>query len=84
MSHENNIHYWYALMEPALIRFFTTLGIYFKGIGPVTDYHGLRRPCMIKVSDLLEGVFEKDPIIWAMMTNEGQYGQNIESSVEIL
>ena len=81
MSHENNIHYWYALMEPALIRFFTTLGIYFKGIGPVTDYHGLRRPSMLKVSDLLEGVFEKDPSVWAMMTNKGQYEKKTERNL---
>ena len=82
MSHENNIHYWYAVMEPALIRFFSTLGIYFKGIGPVADYHGLRRPCMIGVSDLLEGVFEKNPAVWAMMSSEGQYGHKIEYSAE--
>lgn len=74
MSYENNIQYWYAVMEPALIRFFSTLGIYFKNIGPVTQYHGLRRPCVISVSDLLGGVFEKNPDIWAMMSNNGQYG----------
>lgn len=78
MSHENNVQYWYAVMEPALIRFFTTLGIYFKGIGPVADYHGMRRPCVIRVSDLLAGVFEKNPAIWAMMSSEGQYGKNFK------
>ena len=76
MSHENDVKYWYAVMEPALIRFFTTLGIYFIGIGPVTDYHGMRRPCVIKVSDLLAGVYEKNPAIWAMMSSEGRYGQD--------
>ncbi len=79
MSHENNIHYWYATMEPTLIRFLKSLGIYFKGIGPLTDYHGARRPCMIKVNDLLKGVFEKNPDIWALMSNKGQYGHSVES-----
>jgi len=74
MSYENDVKYWYAVMEPALIRFFTTLGIYFIGIGPVADYHGMRRPCVIKVSDLLAGVYEKNPAIWAMMSSEGRYG----------
>lgn len=77
MSDENGIYYWYAVMEPALIRYFSSLGIYFVGIGPLVDYHGKRRPCMIKVSDLLEGVEKKDLSIWSMMTNKGQVGQNI-------
>ena len=34
MSYENNIHYWYALMEPALKRLVSALGIHFVGIGP--------------------------------------------------
>ncbi|MCK5355859.1 MAG: PEP-CTERM/exosortase system-associated acyltransferase [Methyloprofundus sp.] len=78
MSHENNIKYWYAVMEPALIRFFATLGIYFIGIGPVADYHGMRRPCVIRVNDLLKGVYEKNPAIWEMMSSEGRYGQSNE------
>lgn len=77
MSDDNNIHYWYAVMEPALIRFFTTLGIYFIGIGPIADYHGKRQPCKIKVSDLLEGVSNKNTGLWEMMTNRGQVGKNI-------
>ena len=60
MSEENDIYFWYAVMEPALIRYFSSLGIYFVGIGPLVDYHGIRQPCMIKVSDLLDGVAKKD------------------------
>lgn len=78
MSDQHDIHYWYAVMEPALIRYFSSLGIYFVGIGPLTDYHGKRLPCMIKISDLLNGVAEKDPALWEMMTNKGQFGQNID------
>lgn len=77
MSDDHGIHYWYAVMEPGLIRFFTTLGIYFIGIGPLTDYHGIRQPSMIKVSDLLDGVAKKNQGLWEMMTNKGQVGQNI-------
>jgi len=68
MSEENDIYYWYAVMEPALIRYFSSLGIYFVGIGPLVDYHGIRQPCMIKVSDLLDGVAKKDLSLWEMMT----------------
>lgn len=77
ISDENGIYYWYAVMEPALIRFLSSLGIYFVSIGPITDYHGKRQPCMIKVSDLLVGVANKNPILWDMITNKGKIGQNI-------
>jgi N-acyl amino acid synthase of PEP-CTERM/exosortase system len=73
MSHENNITYWYAVMEPALLRFLSTLGIHFISIGPLTDYHGKRQPSIIKVSDLLKGVHTKNPEIWDLLTNRGQY-----------
>ena len=72
MSYENHISHWYAVMEPGLIRYFITLGIHFVPIGPLADYHGKRQPCIIKVSDLLESVAEKDNNIWNMMTNSGQ------------
>jgi len=70
MSKENNIYYWYAVMEPALLRFLSGLGIYFDNIGPLTDYHGKRQPCVIKVADLLSGVFNKNLDLWDMLANE--------------
>ena len=70
MSNENNIYYWYAFMEPALLRFLSGLGIYFKNIGPLIDYNGRRQPCIITVSDLLSGVSKKNSAIWDMLTNE--------------
>jgi N-acyl amino acid synthase of PEP-CTERM/exosortase system len=73
MSRENDIHDWFAVMEPALIRVFSTLGMNFIGIGPVTDYHGNRQPCMIKVSDLLDGVAKKNRDHWDMLTNKGNF-----------
>lgn len=73
MSHENNIDYWFAVMEPPLIRFFSTIGINFIGIGPVTNYHGNRQPCIIKLNDLLEGVADKDIKQWNMLTNNGKF-----------
>ena len=43
-SHENDIHYLYATMEPSLLRFVSALGINFIKIGPLVDYHGERWP----------------------------------------
>lgn len=77
ISEEQDIHYWYAVMEPALLRFLSALGIHFTGIGPITEYHGKRKPAIIKVSDLLEGVLEKNPQLWEMLTNNGRFGSHL-------
>jgi N-acyl amino acid synthase of PEP-CTERM/exosortase system len=73
MSHENNIHDWYAVMEPALIRVFSALGINFITLGPLTNYHGKRQPCTINVNDLLDGVAHKNLSHWNMLTNKGRF-----------
>ncbi|WP_333875631.1 PEP-CTERM/exosortase system-associated acyltransferase [Methylobacter sp.] len=73
MSAENNIHYWYAIMEPALMRVFSTLGIHFVEIGPLLNLYGMRQPCVIKVDDLLDSVAKKDLAYWNMLTNNGQF-----------
>ncbi|MDD1642791.1 MAG: PEP-CTERM/exosortase system-associated acyltransferase [Methylococcaceae bacterium] len=75
MSAENNIHYWYAIMTPALNRVVSTLGIHFTEIGPFVDFHGLRRPYVIKVDDLLDSVAEKNLDYWNMLTNRGNNWQ---------
>lgn len=72
MSYENNIHFWYALMEPALMRVISTLGIHFASIGPLVNFYGIRQPCVIKVDDLLDSVAKKDLNYWNMLTNNGQ------------
>ncbi len=74
ISTENGIDYWYAVMEPALLRFLSTLGINFTQAGPLTDYHGKRQPSIIKVNDLLAGVAKKNPELLDMLTLRGQYG----------
>ncbi|TAK61288.1 PEP-CTERM/exosortase system-associated acyltransferase [Methylobacter sp.] len=73
MSRENNVLDWYAVMEPALIRVFSSIGMNFIGIGPLTDYHGMRRPCTIRVDDLLNGVARKNTEYWDVLTNKGQF-----------
>jgi len=74
MSSENNIHYWYALMEPALMRLISILGIHFIEIGPLVNFYGMRQPCVIKVDDLLDSVAKKDLDYWKMLTDNGHSG----------
>jgi N-acyl amino acid synthase of PEP-CTERM/exosortase system len=72
MSSEHNIHYWYAIMEPAAKRVASALGINFIEVGLPVDYHGMRTPYAIKLDDLLEYAEKKDPDYWAMLTNNGK------------
>jgi N-acyl amino acid synthase of PEP-CTERM/exosortase system len=73
MSSENNIHYWYALMEPALMRLISKLGIHFVEIGPLVNFYGMRQPCVIKVNDLLDSIAKKNIDYWNMLTHNGKY-----------
>lgn len=73
MSFENNVHYWYAIMEPALMRVLSKLGIHFVRIGPLTDYNGIRQPCVIRIDDLLDSVAKKDLGYWNMLTDNGKF-----------
>jgi N-acyl amino acid synthase of PEP-CTERM/exosortase system len=73
MSSENNIHYWYAFMEPALMRVISALGIHFVSIGPLVNFYGMRKACVIKIDDLLDGVAKKDLDYWHFLTNNGQF-----------
>lgn len=73
MSNEHDIHHWYAIMEPALKRVFSAIGVHFVQVGEPVDYHGIRIPCAINVTDVLNGVAEKNINYWNMLTNYGQY-----------
>ena len=58
-------------MDPSLIRFLSKIGINFIKIGPMVDYHGLRWPTAIKITDLLDSVAEKNIGIWEFLTSKG-------------
>ncbi len=74
-SFENDIHYSYGTMEPPWFRLVSALGINFIKIGPLVDYHGERWPAVIKVTDMLDRVAEKNPAIWNLLTNKGCFLQ---------
>ena len=70
-GYENDIHYLYGTLEPPWLRFLSITGINFIKIGPLVDYHGERWPAVIKITDLLDSVAEKNPDIWNFLTNKG-------------
>lgn len=79
MSIENGITYWCAVMEPALLRLLTRLGIHFQKIGPMIDYHGRRQPCYIPLDALLERVQRERPDVWAVITREGKHWEELRA-----
>ena len=74
-SHENDIHYTYAAMEPSFVRFLSALGINAIKVGPLADYHGNRWPTLIKGTDMLNRLAEKNMDIWNLLTNKGCFLQ---------
>ncbi|WJW74468.1 PEP-CTERM/exosortase system-associated acyltransferase [Thiohalobacter sp. IOR34] len=72
MSAEHGITHWYAVMEPSLLRLLTRFGIVFRPIGELSDYHGLRQPCMGVVDEVLEGIWRKRRDVWTLITENGR------------
>jgi N-acyl amino acid synthase of PEP-CTERM/exosortase system len=72
MSLEHGITDWFAVMEPSLLRLLARFGIYFKPIGTLIDYHGMRQPSHIRLNDLLNEVYRDKFETWQVLTNNGK------------
>ncbi len=73
MCKENNIKNWLSVMDPALNRLLSYFGSDLNPIGPIIDYHGLRRPYFIELADVLAKMYQKNPQIWEVVTERGKY-----------
>lgn len=69
MSRNNDVQYWYAVMEPSLIRVLAKLGIDFTPVGELVEYNGLRQPCVGRVKDILEGIDRKRPEVLSFINS---------------
>lgn len=72
MCAEHNIIHWYAVMDPALNRLLSIYGLHLDPIGPLTDYHGLRRPYFIDLIKVLSRMYVNHPLVWELLTNYGK------------
>ncbi len=70
MSRQHGIEYWYAIMEPSLIRLLSRAGIKFTAVGPLVEYHGLRQPCIGIVENILGNIHDLRYDIWKFITSE--------------
>lgn len=71
MSAEHHVTHWYAVMDVSLLRLLNQFGINFRPMGELIDYHGLRQPCFGSVDEVLDGIWEKRPDIWGLITADG-------------
>lgn len=73
MSVEHGITHWMAVMEPSQLRLLKRFGVEFDHVGPVLEYHGLRRPAFTEAASLIDGIRERRPDVWSLITDDGRY-----------
>jgi N-acyl amino acid synthase of PEP-CTERM/exosortase system len=72
MSAREGITHWAAVMEPALLRLLTRLGIHFNPLGPLVNHHGRRQPCWADLDAMLRRVSAERPDVWDVITDGGR------------
>ncbi len=65
--------HWYVIIEPALKRFFQYFGLNVTPLGPATDYHGQRIPCLCDIRDQLDGIKKRNLELWNLFTSYGRF-----------
>jgi N-acyl amino acid synthase of PEP-CTERM/exosortase system len=74
MSERSGTTHWCSVMERALLRLLSRIGIYFDNLGPQVEHHGRRQPCYIELRTLLARVKEERFDVWEILTREGTIG----------
>ena len=72
MSAARGIEHWYALMEPALVRHLSRLGLHFTRIGPMVNHHGKRQPMAATVQLLRQEIRRKNPQLHQLIEFQGE------------
>lgn len=72
MSVREGMTHWAAVMEPALLRLLTRLGIHFNPLGSLVEYHGRRQPCWVDLDAMLARVHAERPDVWDVITDGGR------------
>ena len=76
---ESGLSHITAVMETPLIRLLRRFGLEFHAIGGVVEYHGLRQPCVARVSDLIEEVRGESGTLWLYAREEVSRYINLET-----
>jgi N-acyl amino acid synthase of PEP-CTERM/exosortase system len=73
MSIRNGITHLCAMMEPALLRLTSRLGIKFTPLGNTVEYHGTRQPCFAELADLGFALMKGSPDAHELVSDQGRY-----------
>ena len=71
MSIEYNLKYLYAAMDQRLESILQKFGINLKPISPIINYYGPCRGYLGYIPDIIDGIYQTNPEIWALLTNNG-------------
>ena len=71
MCRSQGITHCCALMEPTLLRMLDAMAIRFHPIGPPVEFHGLRQPCYLDISEMSEEVRRERPAFWDVLSDGG-------------
>lgn len=67
---ESGLNHIAAVMEPPLIRLLKRFALDFHPIGGAVEYHGLRQPCVARLSDLIEQARDESGTLWRYVEDE--------------
>lgn len=66
-----NISHWLSVMEPTLNRLLSYYGSNLEPIGPLVEYHGMRRPYHVPLREVLDRMYKNHRNVWELMTDYG-------------
>jgi N-acyl amino acid synthase of PEP-CTERM/exosortase system len=69
LSKTNGISHLCAVMAPALLKLLRAIGMEFAHAGPIVNHHGIRQPCFAEVTDLLQGLRQRNPDYYNYVTS---------------
>ncbi|MEP6880207.1 MAG: PEP-CTERM/exosortase system-associated acyltransferase, partial [Nitrosospira sp.] len=72
MSVKNNVFHWLSVMDPSLNRLLGLYGLQFDAVGPLTNYHGPRRPYHLDLIKMLDRMYKNHNQIWELLTDYGR------------
>ena len=72
MSTVHKIDHLLSVMDPSLNRLMSYYGLNLRPVGPLTDYHGMRRPHYVKLFDVMDGLYKYHRDIWELVSDYGR------------
>lgn len=71
ISAQEGIEYWYAMLEPSLLRLWARFGVILTPFGEPIDLNGLRQPTYGLIDDVIDGIKVRRPDVWRFLTKNG-------------